>query len=187
MIMKDDMEEISPKKFDWFLDNHFGFGIRWDDWLYPLHLSIALPFITFTFGIGRFRETTEMPRITDQPCKCPGCHWTGTVWDCEGDIDGDGNLGCPECLTIIEVKLDGLMDIFKADFVRGVERVADNEEMARLFEKYPLKEFASVVYMVCVIVLMKMVYVQFVFLWKKMVTRSIETSGAPEVSTLTYQ
>ena len=44
--------------------------------------------------------------ITSVPCKCIECNWTGTVWDCEGDVDGDGNLGCPECLTIIEVKSD---------------------------------------------------------------------------------
>jgi hypothetical protein len=24
-------------------------------------------------------------------------------YDCEGDIDGEGGLGCPECLEVIEV------------------------------------------------------------------------------------
>lgn len=98
------MEVISPKRFNWFSDKHFGVGIRWDDWLYPLHLSVALPFITITIGIGKFKEWSySLPTITDQPCKCSNCGWTGIVWDCEGDVDGDGNLGCPECLMVVEV------------------------------------------------------------------------------------
>jgi hypothetical protein len=96
------MEGVNPKRFDWFFDKHFGVGIRWDDWLYPLHLSVALPFITFTIGIGSLKNEA-LPRITDQPCQCLQCGWIGTVWDCEGDIDDDGSLGCPECLAIIEV------------------------------------------------------------------------------------
>jgi len=41
------------KRFDVFFEKHFGLGIRWDDFFYPLHLSISIPFITFTFGLGR--------------------------------------------------------------------------------------------------------------------------------------
>lgn len=46
----------------------------------------------------------DLPSITEQPCHCP-CGWVGTVWDCEGDVDGDGNLGCPNCLEVVEVKV----------------------------------------------------------------------------------
>ncbi len=42
------------------------------------------------------------PRITDVLCKCK-CGWEGTVYDCEGDVDGEGSLGCPHCLKIIKV------------------------------------------------------------------------------------
>ncbi len=44
----------------------------------------------------------DLPSITDQPCQCSKCGWSGTVWDTES-IDDDGNLGCPECLMVIEV------------------------------------------------------------------------------------
>ncbi len=46
-------------------------------------------------------EREGLTSITEQPCQCP-CGWSGTVWDCEGDVDGDGGLGCPECLRLIE-------------------------------------------------------------------------------------
>lgn len=46
-----------------------------------------------------------LPRITDQQCQCLACGWVGTVYDCEGDIDDDGSLGCPECLNIVEVMI----------------------------------------------------------------------------------
>lgn len=45
---------------------------------------------------------TDLPSITNQPCQCSKCGWTGIVWDTES-IDDDGNLGCPECSTVIEV------------------------------------------------------------------------------------
>jgi len=47
------------KRFDWFFEKHFGIGIRWDDYLYPLHLSIAIPFLTFTVGIGQSRNDRD--------------------------------------------------------------------------------------------------------------------------------
>jgi hypothetical protein len=47
-----------------------------------------------------------MISITEQPCKCT-CGWTGTVYDCEPDVDGDGSLGCPECEKVIEVVVPG--------------------------------------------------------------------------------
>ena len=41
-----------------------------------------------------------MMKITDVRCRC-GCGWSGTVGDCEPDIDGDGNPGCPACSKVI--------------------------------------------------------------------------------------
>lgn len=37
-----------------------------------------------------------------QRMKCPKCSWTGTVHECEPDVDGDGSLGCPRCKTVAE-------------------------------------------------------------------------------------
>ncbi len=97
------MQEITAKRFDLFFDAHIGIGIRWDNWLFPIHLSISFPFVTFTIGLGRRNLSGEvMPSITDQACECPSCHWSGTVWDCEGDIDGDGSLGCPVCFEAVK-------------------------------------------------------------------------------------
>lgn len=41
-------------------------------------------------------------KITDAPCQCI-CGWSGKVEECEPDIDGDGNLGCPNCLLVVSV------------------------------------------------------------------------------------
>lgn len=46
----------------------------------------------------------RLPSILDVPCTCSYCGWSGTVWDCIPDIDGDGGLGCPVCKTVIEAK-----------------------------------------------------------------------------------
>lgn len=40
------------KRFECFREKHIGFGIRWDNDCFPLHVSIALPFFTITVGIG---------------------------------------------------------------------------------------------------------------------------------------
>ena len=40
-------------RFNVFFDKHFGVGVRWDSTVYPVELSVSLPFITFTFGVGR--------------------------------------------------------------------------------------------------------------------------------------
>lgn len=40
--------------------------------------------------------------ITEVEMKCK-YGWIGTVWNCKPDVDGDGSLGCPECLKVIEV------------------------------------------------------------------------------------
>lgn len=99
------MEEIKTVKFNWFFDRHFGIGIRWDNWLCPLHLSIALPFVTFSLRIGQLKIEKEPElRITGQSCQCTECHWNGIVWDCESDEE-TGNLLCPECLMIVEVAI----------------------------------------------------------------------------------
>jgi hypothetical protein len=44
---------MGSKRFDIFIEKHVGIGIRWDSYSYPLHLSLALPFVTVTIGIGR--------------------------------------------------------------------------------------------------------------------------------------
>jgi hypothetical protein len=41
-------------------------------------------------------------RIGDAPASCQ-CGWSGTVDDCIPDVDGRGNLGCPECGRIINI------------------------------------------------------------------------------------
>lgn len=45
--------------------------------------------------------------ITEVQMRCDNCEWTGTVWECEPDVDGDGSLGCPECLEIVIEKNTG--------------------------------------------------------------------------------
>lgn len=39
-----------------------------------------------------------MKSILEQRVKCPFCGWDGTVDEAAPDIDGDGSLGCIECL-----------------------------------------------------------------------------------------
>lgn len=40
--------------------------------------------------------------ITEVKCSCK-CGWTGTVIDCEPDVDGDGGLGCPCCMQLVNI------------------------------------------------------------------------------------
>jgi len=40
--------------------------------------------------------------IGEVPMKCPVCKWSGTVDECYPDVDGDGSLGCPDCLSVVE-------------------------------------------------------------------------------------
>ena len=40
-------------RFSLFFEKHIGIGLRWDRWRYDLELSLALPFITLTIGLGR--------------------------------------------------------------------------------------------------------------------------------------
>jgi hypothetical protein len=42
-----------------------------------------------------------MISILDVTVVCPECGWYGTVRDCESDVDGDGELGCPDCLSVV--------------------------------------------------------------------------------------
>lgn len=95
------MEEIEIRRFDWFFDKHFGIGMRWDNFYYPIHLSFSILFITINIGIGKSRD--KLLSITEQLCRCLECDWNGTVWDCEPDVDGDGSLGCPECLAVVKL------------------------------------------------------------------------------------
>jgi hypothetical protein len=41
------------KRLDLIFEKHFGIGLRWDNWQYPVHLSLALPFFTITLGLGK--------------------------------------------------------------------------------------------------------------------------------------
>ena len=43
-------------------------------------------------------------RITDVACRCKVCGWTGTVGECEPDVDGDGSLGCLKCMKVVETE-----------------------------------------------------------------------------------
>lgn len=44
---------MGSKRFDLFFERHIGIGLRWDrHGGYPLTLSLALPFVTITVGIG---------------------------------------------------------------------------------------------------------------------------------------
>lgn len=47
-------------------------------------------------------EIRNLPMI----CSSSVCDWRGTVYDCEDDIDGEGSLGCPVCLSIAEEVID---------------------------------------------------------------------------------
>lgn len=51
---------MESKRFDIFLEKHIGFGVRWDSYEYPLHLSIAFPFVTVTLGFGRPNESMRV-------------------------------------------------------------------------------------------------------------------------------
>ncbi len=44
-----------------------------------------------------------MIHITDQRCSCCYCGWDGTVGGLEGDVDGNGAMGCPWCGAIVYV------------------------------------------------------------------------------------
>lgn len=42
-----------------------------------------------------------MKSILDQVVSCITCSWIGTVGECEPDINGEGDLGCPKCGTVV--------------------------------------------------------------------------------------
>lgn len=47
--------------------------------------------------------------IHDATMTCDKCGWSGKVYDCEPDIDGDGGLGCPKCKSVAKMA-DGPTD-----------------------------------------------------------------------------
>lgn len=51
---------MGSKRFDIFFERHFGVGLRWNSFEYPLHLSLALPFVTITVGIGRPNKSVRV-------------------------------------------------------------------------------------------------------------------------------
>ncbi len=42
-----------------------------------------------------------MKSILDVKLKCPKCGLEATVGDAEPDVDGEGSLGCPKCLSVM--------------------------------------------------------------------------------------
>jgi len=42
----------------------------------------------------------KLPKIGEVRVWC-SCGWSGRVYDCEPDVDGDGSLGCPVCLLVV--------------------------------------------------------------------------------------
>ncbi len=87
----------SAKKFRFSIDKRFGMGMMWRGY----YLSIAWPKMAIRIGKANLTGNKTI-KITDQPCRCTGCHWIGTVWDCESDEE-TGDLLCPKCLVAIEV------------------------------------------------------------------------------------
>ena len=47
-----------------------------------------------------------MQSILDEKLKCPKCGQIITVGDADPDIDGDGSLGCPDCLVVLQLVID---------------------------------------------------------------------------------
>lgn len=68
-----------------------------DGWSY--HMNIGHLVHQAADEIERL-QNSNLPKITDQVVRC-SCGWWGIVYDCEPDVDGDGNLGCPECSQVI--------------------------------------------------------------------------------------
>lgn len=50
----------------------------------------------------RWYEIGSPISITETPCDCPLCKWTGVVLECEsGD---DGSLACPNCYHLVNIE-----------------------------------------------------------------------------------
>ncbi len=44
---------MQRKRFQMFFEKHIGLGVRWQfNFIYALELSVSLPFLTFTLGLG---------------------------------------------------------------------------------------------------------------------------------------
>lgn len=41
-------------------------------------------------------------KIDEVAVACSNCGWCGQIKDTEPDIDGEGNMGCPICLSIVK-------------------------------------------------------------------------------------
>lgn len=46
-------DRMGARRFDWFFERHVGVGVRWQRCSFPLAISISIPFLTVTVGIGR--------------------------------------------------------------------------------------------------------------------------------------
>lgn len=45
---------MNNRRFDIFIEKHIGVGIRWDNFVYPYHLSISILCFTITIGFGSY-------------------------------------------------------------------------------------------------------------------------------------
>lgn len=45
-------------------------------------------------------------RIEDVAMVCSECGWTGTLGEAVPDVDGEGSLGCPMCLSVAKEVYD---------------------------------------------------------------------------------
>ena len=43
---------MGTRRVDVFFEKHFGIGIRWRRFYYAFELSISIPFVTITLGLG---------------------------------------------------------------------------------------------------------------------------------------
>lgn len=47
---------MSNERFYILFERHIGFGVRWDNWLYPVEIAISVPFVTFCMCFGRSKQ-----------------------------------------------------------------------------------------------------------------------------------
>jgi len=41
--------------------------------------------------------------VHDAKMQCPVCGWSGTMSESEYDVNGEGDLGCPECSAVVKM------------------------------------------------------------------------------------
>lgn len=66
-----------------------------------------------------------MKSILEQVVSCITCSWIGTVDDCEPELNGEGDLGCPRCAP--EMNLAPYLELIKAADALGCDVVRRGE------------------------------------------------------------